>query len=118
MSEAALEVGQLCEALGESPPDAPDVIVGFYERWRRRLYNSAAYLEPAGDGWSVRHVHRKMFLPTYGVFDEARFVEPGTELRAFDTRFGRVGLLICEEAWHSMPGTILALGGAELVIVE
>ena len=58
-----------------------------------------------------------MFLPTYGVFDEARFVEPGTELGAFDTRFGRVGMLICEEAWHSMPGTILALGGAELLVV-
>lgn len=117
VSEAALEVGQLSKALGAPPADAPDVVVGFYERWRHGLYNSAAYLEPAGDRWSVLHVHRKMFLPTYGVFDEARFVEPGTELQAFDTRFGRVGLLICEEAWHSMPATILALGGAELLIV-
>ena len=117
VAEAALAVEGLAKTLGEPHTDAPDVVVGFYERWRRRLYNSVAYLQPEGDRWSVRHVHRKMFLPTYGVFDEARFVEPGTELRAFDTRFGRVGMLICEEAWHSMPGTILALGGAELLLV-
>jgi NAD+ synthetase len=44
-------------------------------------------------------------------------VEPGSEVRAFDTRFGRFGLLNCEDAWHSLTGTILALDGAELVII-
>ncbi len=117
VAEAALTAERLAEMLGEPPRDAPDVVLGFYERWRRRLYNSAAYLTPEGSAWRVRHVHRKMFLATYGVFDEARFVEPGTALRAFDTRFGRIGMLICEEMWHSLPATILALGGAELLVV-
>jgi len=117
VAEAAVTAEGLKELLGLPPDGAPDLVLGFYERWRRRLYNSVAYLRPADAGWSVQHVHRKMFLPTYGVFDEARFVEPGTEISAFDTRFGRLGMLICEEAWHSLPGTILALGGAELVIV-
>ncbi len=117
VSEAALTLEQLSDLLGPPAPDGPDVVIGFYERWRRRLYNSAAYLESADGAWFVRHVHRKMFLPTYGVFDEARFVEPGTELRAFDTRFGRLGIVICEEMWHSLPGTILALDGAELLVV-
>lgn len=117
VAEAARASEDVAAALGETTPDAPDVVVGFYERWRRRLYNSAAYLEATDTGYVARHVHRKMFLPTYGVFDEARFVEPGTEVRAFDTRFGRMGLLICEEAWHSMPATVLALGGAELILV-
>ena len=117
VAEASLGVEQLAEALGSPPEQAPDLVVGFYERWRRRLYNSVAYLEPAADSWGIRHVHRKMFLPTYGVFDEARFVEPGQELRAFDTRFGRFGMLICEEAWHSLPSSILALDGAELIVV-
>lgn len=117
VSEAALTVEQLIEALGDPPEGVPDVCVGFYERWRRRLYNSAAYLEPVEGAWVVRHVHRKMFLPTYGVFDESRFVEPGTDVRAFDTRFGRMGMLICEEAWHSLPATVLAVGGAELILV-
>lgn len=117
VAEAALSAERLTELLGRPPSGAPDLALGFYERWRRRLYNSAAYLTPEGDSWQVRHVHRKMFLPTYGVFDEARFVEPGTEVRTFDTRFGRLGLLICEDMWHSMPATVLALGGAELLVV-
>lgn len=117
VAQAALTVEGLVEAMGHPSPDGPDVIVGFYERWRRRLYNSVAYLERRAGGWTVRHVHRKMFLPTYGVFDEARFVEPGTDVRAFDTRFGRMGMLICEDAWHSLPSTILAVGGAELIVV-
>ena len=117
VAEASVTVEQMVEVLGTPPDGAADVVVGFYERWRRRLYNSAAYLEPSGDSWSVRHVHRKMFLPTYGVFDEARFVEPGRDVKAFETRFGRFGILICEEAWHSLPATILALDGAELLIV-
>ena len=96
VAEAALSTERLAELLGPPPPDAPDVALGFYERWRRRLYNSAAYLTPEGEEWKVRHVHRKMFLPTYGIFDEGRFVDPGTEVRAFDTRFGRMGLLVCE----------------------
>jgi len=117
VAEAALTVDELRSGLGAPVQGAADLVVGFYERWRRRLYNSVAYLEPAGGEWGVRHVHRKMFLPTYGVFDEARFVEPGREVRAFETRFGRFGLLVCEEVWHSLPGTILALDGAELILV-
>ncbi|NNF12869.1 MAG: NAD+ synthase [Gemmatimonadetes bacterium] len=117
VSEASRTAEDVAKALGETTSDAPDVVLGFYERWRRRLYNSAAYFEATLEGYVVRHVHRKMFLPTYGVFDEARFVEPGTDLRAFDTRFGRMGILVCEEAWHSLPATILALGGAELMLV-
>ncbi len=117
VAEAALTVERLSEMLGDPPADAPDVALGFYERWRRRLYNSVAYLTPEGGTWQPRHVHRKMFLPTYGVFDEARFVEPGTEIRPFDTRFGRMGMLICEDMWHTLPATILALGGAELIVV-
>jgi NAD+ synthetase len=117
VAEAAVTAERLAGLLGPPPDGAPDIALGFYERWRRRLYNSVAYLSPEDGAWQVIHVHRKMFLPTYGVFDEARFVEPGSEIRPFDTRFGRVGLLVCEEMWHSLPSTILALGGAELIVV-
>ena len=117
VAESAVTVEELTELLGSPPDRSADVVVGFYERWRRRLYNSAAYLEAHEGRWKVRHIHRKMFLPTYGVFDEGRFVEPGTDVQAFETRFGRVGMLICEDMWHSLPATILALGGAELLIV-
>jgi NAD+ synthetase len=58
-----------------------------------------------------------VFLPTYGMFDEARFVEPGHEIRAFDTPWGRAAILVCEDVWHSISGTVAALDGAQLIIV-
>ncbi len=95
-----------------------DVVIGFYERWRNTLYNSVMYVTLGGTEPLIVHVHRKNFLPTYGLFDEARFVEAGREIRAFDTRWGRAALLVCEDAWHSITGTIAALDGAEVVFVS
>jgi NAD+ synthetase len=94
-----------------------DVIAGFYERWRGTLYNSAAYVRLGDGAPQVMHVHRKAFLPTYGLFDEERFVERGHEIRAFDTPWGRAAILICEDAWHSLSGTIAALDDAEIIFV-
>jgi NAD+ synthase (glutamine-hydrolysing) len=54
-----------------------DVAIGFYELFHNSLYNSAMYVTLGGDAPVVRHVHRKMFLPTYGLFDEERFVDRG-----------------------------------------
>ena len=95
-----------------------DVVIGFYERWRNTLHNSVMYVTLGGDAAIVRHVHRKNFLPTYGLFDEARFVEAGRDVRAFETSWGRAALLVCEDAWHSITGTIAALDGAEVVFVS
>jgi NAD+ synthase (glutamine-hydrolysing) len=94
-----------------------DVALGFYEVWNNKLYNSALYVTLGGGAPRVRHVHRKMFLPTYGLFDEERFVERGTEVRAFDTSWGRAAMIVCEDAWHSLTATIAALDGAQLLIV-
>jgi NAD+ synthetase len=95
-----------------------DVAVGFYEVFQNRYYNACLYASLGGPGGgAVRHVHRKLFLPTYGVFDEERFVERGRDIRAFDTSWGRAAILICEDAWHSLTATIAALDGAQLVIV-
>ena len=115
--EVALSTTGLIEALG-SPPEGCgcDVVIGFYERGRSSVHNSLAYLTPGEGRYEVVHVHRKVFLPTYGIFEEGRYVEPGRGVRAFDTRFGRVGMLICEDLWHSMPATILALDGADLLL--
>jgi len=119
--ELALTAGALFEDLArvhrESGAPPLDLAVGFYEEWRRRLYNSALYASLGGSDAGIRHVHRKVFLPTYGVFDEERFVEAGQVVRAFDTRWGKAALLICEDAWHSLTPTLAALGGAELVVI-
>jgi predicted amidohydrolase len=58
-----------------------------------------------------------MFLPTYGVFDEERFLSRGRRLSAFETKFGCAAMLICEDAWHAIMPTIAAIKGARLLII-
>ena len=96
---------------------AMDVVVGFYEEFRNRLYNSAVYANLCDGIGSVCHVHRKVFLPTYGPFDEARFLNHGHSVQAFDTDWGRAAINICEDVWHSIMSTLAALDGAQLLIV-
>jgi NAD+ synthetase len=102
-----------------SPAARPvDVVIGFYEKWRDTLYNSAAYIRVGGKASAIIHVHRKNFLPTYGLFDEERFVERGHEMRAFDTPWGRAAILVCEDAWHSLSGTVAALDDAQIIFLS
>jgi NAD+ synthase (glutamine-hydrolysing) len=78
-----------------------------------RLFISAALLEDGG----VRHVHRKLYLPTYGLFDERRFYAAGDALRATPSRLGvGVGLAICEDVWHLSVPSLLALDGAQILV--
>jgi NAD+ synthase (glutamine-hydrolysing) len=100
-------------------PRPLDVCIGFYEVWNNAFYNSALYVTLGGgtDEPVIRHVHRKLFLPTYGLFDEERFVDRGFEVRAFDTGWGRAAMLICEDAWHSLTGTVAALDGATTIFI-
>ena len=122
--ELALTSDALVDALESrlrvlAPDLAPtDLILGFYESHEGTLYNSAACVAVGGDEPArLVHLHRKNFLPTYSMFDEDRFVERGYGIEAFDTSWGRVAMLVCEDAWHSLSGTIAALDGAQLVCV-
>jgi predicted amidohydrolase len=94
-----------------------DLSLGFYESYDGNLYNSAIYLELSPDGIRVVSVYRKFFLPTYGVFDEERFVSRGRDLAVFETRFGRMAMLICEDIWHSVMPTLCAVNGAQVILV-
>jgi len=89
-------------------------VVSFVEESSdHRLFISAALME---DG-EVRFVHRKLFLPTYGLFDERRFFAAGDRLRAVDSRLGvRLGLAVCEDFWHLAVPETLALDGAQVLI--
>ena len=90
-----------------------DLVVGFVdEDSRHRFYIASAYLS----GGKVLHVHHKVYLPTYGLFDEGRFFAWGDSVRAFDTRFGRTGILICEDFWHASPPYLLWLDGADVLL--
>ncbi|HSB55022.1 MAG TPA: nitrilase-related carbon-nitrogen hydrolase, partial [Gemmatimonadales bacterium] len=121
VQELALSAEQLFDDLArvhrESGAPPLDIALGFYELWRNHLHNSALYASLGGPDAGIRHVHRKVFLPTYGVFDEERFVEPGRVVHAFDTRWGRCAMLVCEDAWHSIMPTLAALDGAEVILV-
>ena len=91
VAELAFGADEVADMLGRAPKGGPDLVLGFYERHRRRIHNSAVYFSAREGRYQPLRVHRKMFLPTYGLFDEGRFVEPGRDLRAFDTPWGRMG---------------------------
>jgi NAD+ synthase (glutamine-hydrolysing) len=89
------------------------IAVGFVEVSKDyQFYNSAAWFE-AGE---LKHLHRKVYLPTYGLFDEQRYLGRGDRFRAFDTKFGRVGLLVCEDMWHLSAPYLLAMDGATTLV--
>lgn len=91
-----------------------DLVVGFVQRdTRARFYISSAYLS----GGDVLHIHQKVYLPTYAMFDEARFFDLGNHIHAFDTKFGRVGMLICEDFWHMSPPYVLWMDGADMLLL-
>ncbi len=90
-----------------------DLMVGFvHEDRRHRFYIASAYLANG----KIIHIHNKIYLPTYGMFDEGRYFAPGDSVRAFDTRFGRVGMLICEDFWHASLPYLLWLDGADILL--
>jgi predicted amidohydrolase len=75
------------------------------------IYNSAFVFE---DG-QIKYVHRKIYPPTYGMFEELRYFSKGDKVRAFDTKVGRIGVLICEDLWHISLPYILAVDGAMMI---
>jgi predicted amidohydrolase len=90
-----------------------DVLVGFHENGGVRRYNASAYLAPGG----LRHVQRKLYLPNYLAWEERKQSSPGQSLRAFDTRFGRMATLICNDAWQPVLPWLAAQDGAEVLLV-
>lgn len=89
-------------------------VVGFVDVDRYGFqYNAAALI---GNG-RIQAVHRKLQLVNYRLFDEKRYFKPGGRLEVAPTPFGRVGVLICEDAWFPEPARVLALRGAELLVV-
>ena len=100
LSPSSPEIRQLLEAAGNMA-----LVFGFVEESpRHRFYNAAVYAE----GGQIVHLHRKVYLPTYGLFDEQRYFAAGDRIEAFDTaRFGRVGILVCEDLWHLSAAAIM-----------
>ena len=109
VGEVALQASDPVLARVAEASKEVSLVVGFVEESADfRFYNSAAYFE----GGKLLHVHRKLYLPTYGMFDEDRYFDPGERMRAFDTRFGRVAMAICEDLWHPSVPYVASQDGA------
>lgn len=120
VGECALTAEALASELGRRMAGLTQeiqVLTGFYELSGDNLYNSAAVVALGPGGSRLISVYRKFFLPTYGVFDEERFVSRGTEIGLFESAFGPAAILICEDVWHSILPTICALRGARVIFV-
>ena len=90
-----------------------DVVLGaVIESPDHRYFNSSLYFSRG----ELQHVHRKVYLPTYGMFDEQRYFAPGDRFRSFETGFGRAGMLVCEDIWHLSSAYILSLEGVDMII--
>ncbi|MBI1805324.1 MAG: hypothetical protein HY033_11450 [Ignavibacteriae bacterium] len=76
------------------------------------MYNSAFFIEKG----RVAYVHRKVYPPTYGMFEESRYFSSGKSVCAFDSTLGRMGMLVCEDLWHVSLPYILAQDGAQAII--
>ncbi len=102
-------IRQLVEAAGPA-----SLVAGFVEETAQHHFHNATFY---AEGGRVVHVHRKVYLPTYGLFDEQRYFASGERIEAFDTaRFGRVGLLVCEDFWHLSAVAIMQAEGVDMLI--
>lgn len=99
----------LVEEAGET-----SILLGFHEDdGVARTYNSAAYFENG----SLVHLHRKLYLPTYGIFEERKHFSPGQRMRAFGTKFGRMAVLICNDAWQPTLGFLAVQDSARVLLI-
>ena len=109
ISPAGPEITELIEAAGPM-----SLVAGFIEESPHHRFHNAAFW---AEGGRVIHVHRKVYLPTYGLFDEQRYFAAGDRIMAFDTaRFGRVGILICEDFWHLSAAAIMQAEEVDLLL--
>ena len=91
-----------------------DIVTGFIEETPRHIFhNSAVHLS----GGEILHVHRKIYLPTYGMFDERRYYGAGWDVGAYDTSSIRAAMLVCGDAWHLSLPYLAAHRGADLIMI-
>lgn len=109
LDAAAPQLVHLAEAAGHAA-----LVLGFVEESPRHLFYNSALFAEAGQ---ILHVHRKVYLPTYGLFEEQRYFAAGDRLNAFDSPlFGRVGLLVCEDFWHLSALTVMQAEGVDVLV--
>lgn len=102
--ESLLQVQSACVELGMH------AVIGFAGDNQMDLYNGAVLIKD--DGTMLRYI--KTHLPELG-FD--KFVFAGDDLPVFETKFGKIGILICFDLRHPEAARVLALKGADLIVL-
>ena len=111
--ETALHIDdRTIKELAELSRDIDLVAGAVIEDPDHRYFNSSLYFSKG----ELVHLHRKVYLPTYGMFDEQRYFATGNRFRSFKTAYGRAGMLICEDIWHLSSSYILSLEGVDMII--
>jgi predicted amidohydrolase len=128
LSLSGYSIGELQGDISISPDDermaklakeakGAGVLLGLPEAQEHGLhiYNSAAYYE---NGLLV-HVHRKLFLPNYAIFEERKHFLPGQSSRAFPIGGGRhrAATLVCNDAWQPQLAYVATQDGAIILLV-
>ena len=109
LDRASEEIATLVDAAG---PMA--LVAGFVEEGPGHQFYNAAFYAEAG---KLLHLHRKVYLPTYGLFEEQRYFSAGKRFQAFNAAgFGRVGIVICEDFWHVSSATIMQAEEIDVLI--
>ncbi|HTM56155.1 MAG TPA: nitrilase-related carbon-nitrogen hydrolase [Pirellulales bacterium] len=109
LERTSREIEELVERAGSLA-----LVAGFVEESAGHHFYNAGFFSQAG---RLLHVHRKVYLPTYGLFEEQRYFSAGKRFSAFDAPgFGRVGLVICEDLWHVSAATIMQAEEVDLLV--
>ncbi len=90
------------------------IIAGYVEEKEKGLYYNSASFFHKGE---ILHTHRKIYLPTFGIFEEKKFFSEGKELKAFETPFGRTGILICRDFMHISTSYLYYLQNVDFIII-
>lgn len=103
---------EILKKLREKSKKISIVCGGIEENENYGIFNSAFYLENG----EVKFTHRKVYPPDYGMFEEIRYFSKGKQAEVHETKFGKLGVLVCEDLWHMSLPLLQALKGAKLII--
>ena len=109
--EDAWRIDELNDLVAAS--QSVDMVVGAAIKENGRTYNSALYLS----GGEILHIHRKVHLPNYGMFEEARYFFKGEAIETFETKAGKAAMLVCEDLWRAQVIAELSTAKPDIIYV-
>ncbi len=115
LQDKVFEDAYTCDELKELQEASQqcDIVIGAAMKEEGRTYNSALYFSQG----KVLHIHHKMHLPNYGMFEEARYFFKGESINCFDTAYGKAAMLVCEDLWRASVIATLASLKPDIIYV-